>query len=216
MMPRPTTTSAAATTITKNTAVWPPMSSRLLGERDEREVHGVEHQLDAHEHHQRVAAHQHADRADARTARAASMQVPRRGGCDGGDHAALLSLSAASPVAARPLAGQQHRADDGDDEQHRGELEGEHVVAEQVAGERLDVAVGIRGVAGVATPSPRADGGDRGPRMTAATDEAEDARRRRRPASGRWIGNGSMRRSSALSTPSSMMTNRNSTTMAPA
>ena len=36
----------------------------LVGERDEREVHRVEHQLDAHEHHEHVAAHEHADRAD--------------------------------------------------------------------------------------------------------------------------------------------------------
>ena len=65
MMPRPTTTSAAATTSTKNTTTWPPMSSSIAGERDEREVDGVEHQLDAHEHHERVAAHEQADRADA-------------------------------------------------------------------------------------------------------------------------------------------------------
>ena len=64
MMPRPTTTSAAATTSTKNTVVWPPMSSSCVAKATKREVHGVEHQLDAHEHHQRVAAHQHADGAD--------------------------------------------------------------------------------------------------------------------------------------------------------
>ena len=35
-----------------------------LGERDEREVRRVEHQLDAHEHHERVAADEQPDRAD--------------------------------------------------------------------------------------------------------------------------------------------------------
>ena len=33
-------------------------------ERDQGEVDRVEHQLDAHEHHDRVLAHEHADRAD--------------------------------------------------------------------------------------------------------------------------------------------------------
>ena len=65
MIPRPTTTSAAATTSTKNTAVWPPMSPMPRGQGDEAEVDGVEHQLDAHEHHERVAPHEHADGADA-------------------------------------------------------------------------------------------------------------------------------------------------------
>src|SRR6478735_8623724 len=34
------------------------------GEGDQREVRGVQHQLDAHEHHDRVAAGEHADAAD--------------------------------------------------------------------------------------------------------------------------------------------------------
>ena len=63
MMPRPTTTSAAATTITKNTAVWPSMSANR-GQSHEREVDGVEHELDAHEHHERVAADHQPRRAD--------------------------------------------------------------------------------------------------------------------------------------------------------
>ena len=50
------------------------------------------------------------------------------------------------------LAGQHHGADDGDDEQHGGELEREHVVAEQVAGERLDVAVVRRRAPRLARP----------------------------------------------------------------
>src|SRR5262245_61153462 len=34
------------------------------GERDEGQVHGVQHQLDAHEHHERVPADENADAAD--------------------------------------------------------------------------------------------------------------------------------------------------------
>ena len=36
----------------------------LLGERDQGEVGGVEHELDAHEHDDRVAAGEHPDAAD--------------------------------------------------------------------------------------------------------------------------------------------------------
>ena len=64
MMPRPTTTSAAATTSTKNTAACPPMSFELAGERDEGEIGGVQHELDAHEHHEDVAPDEQADGAD--------------------------------------------------------------------------------------------------------------------------------------------------------
>ena len=64
MIPRPTTTSAAATTSTKNTTPGRRRRSRCAGEGDEGEVDGVEHQLDAHEHHQRVAPDQQADGAD--------------------------------------------------------------------------------------------------------------------------------------------------------
>ena len=58
MIASPTTTSAAATTITKNAITWPVEVAVDAGERDEREVRGVEHQLDAHEHDDRVAPHQ--------------------------------------------------------------------------------------------------------------------------------------------------------------
>ncbi len=39
--------------------------SQLLGERHEREIHGVEHELDAHEDHDRVPPQQHARDAEA-------------------------------------------------------------------------------------------------------------------------------------------------------
>ena len=63
MIASPTAASAAATVITKNTNTWPADAVRLR-ERDERQVHRVEHQLDAHEHDDRVAAREHADDAD--------------------------------------------------------------------------------------------------------------------------------------------------------
>ena len=59
-----------------------------------------------------------------------------------------------SKLALARLAGQHHGADDGDDEQHRGELEGQHVVAEHVAGERLDVAVVRRRAVGAGDLEP--------------------------------------------------------------
>src|SRR6266508_171978 len=39
--------------------------AELVRHGDEAQVDGIEHQLDAHEQHQRIAADQHADRADA-------------------------------------------------------------------------------------------------------------------------------------------------------
>ena len=77
MMPRPTTTSAAATTSTKNTAVCPLMSSRPDGQGHEGEVDRVEHELDAHEHHQRVAPDEQAHGAH-REEDGGQQQVPGR------------------------------------------------------------------------------------------------------------------------------------------
>ena len=62
MIARPTTTSAAATTITKNAAIWPSRLPFCLAKVTSARLRGVEHQLDAHEHHDRVAAYEHADR----------------------------------------------------------------------------------------------------------------------------------------------------------
>ena len=127
MMPRPTTTSAAATTITKNTVVCPLMSPSLRATATKREVDGVEHQLDAHQHDQRVATNQHTDRADAEQ-HGGQHEVPRRRG-----DAAIGDHDGVSVDRLRCPTRQQHRADDGDHQQHRGELERQHVIAEQVA-----------------------------------------------------------------------------------
>ena len=61
----------------------PDVVSALARESQEREVGGVEHQLDAHEHHQRVAADQHAQHAEAEQRRGQD-QIVRRG--DGLNH----------------------------------------------------------------------------------------------------------------------------------
>src|SRR5690606_20853689 len=47
------------------------------GERDERQVRRVQHQLDAHEHHERVAAHEHAERPDGEQDRRERQVVTR-------------------------------------------------------------------------------------------------------------------------------------------
>ena len=63
---RPIAASAAATAMTKKRRRGGPgPSPRVAREGEEGEVGGVEHQLDAHEDHQRVAAHQHAEHAQA-------------------------------------------------------------------------------------------------------------------------------------------------------
>ena len=130
MMPRPTTTSAAATTRTKNTTTWPPMSSSARAEGHEGEVHGVEHELDAHEHHQRVAADQQADGADARRAWPPAPGTTSGVASIGGQHqlrhllvGALGDRRAVGILGA--LAGQHDGADHGDGQQHGGDLEGE-------------------------------------------------------------------------------------------
>ena len=64
MIASPTTTSAAATTMTKNAMIWPVQVAVDAREGDQRQVDRVEHQLDAHEHHDGVATHQHANGAD--------------------------------------------------------------------------------------------------------------------------------------------------------
>ena len=64
MIASPTTTSAAATTITKKAAIWPSRLPCCLAKATRARLRGVEHQLDAHEHDDRVAAGEHADAAD--------------------------------------------------------------------------------------------------------------------------------------------------------
>ena len=67
---------------------------------DEAEVDGVEHQLDAHEQHERVAAHEHADRADAEQ-HGAEHEVPRRPSATGAVEREHARLRCSSPRSAR-------------------------------------------------------------------------------------------------------------------
>ena len=70
------------------------------GERDEGEVGGVEHELDAHEHDQHVSAHQHAEGADGEE-HGSERQVPGR---VDGHEAGLRSVPPPGP-AGRPGVG---------------------------------------------------------------------------------------------------------------
>ena len=110
--------------------------------------------------------------------------------------------------------GQHHGADHGDGEQHRGDLEGEHVVGEQHLAEAVDVGhVGVErrerptGVAGDRRRRSTAARSGCSPRMATPVTTAAG------PLPQRWARRSSV---SARSTPSSMITNRNSMTMAPA
>ncbi len=59
-MARPTAASAAATTITKKTKIWPENLVPHVREGDEGQVDGVEHQLNRHEDGDEVALDQNA------------------------------------------------------------------------------------------------------------------------------------------------------------
>ena len=74
-MARPMAASAAATAMTKKADTWPTSVAAHAREGEEGEVGGVEHQLDAHEDHQRVAADQHAEHAQAEEQRGEEQVV---------------------------------------------------------------------------------------------------------------------------------------------
>ena len=169
MMPRPTTTSAAATTSTKNTDTWPADVVERSGEGHEGEVDGVEHQLDAHEHHQRVAPDQQADGADGEQD-GAEHEVPGVGRRSSRLHLRLgVGLGAGR---LRP-PGQDDRADHGDDEQQPRDLEGEHVVGEEDPAQHLDVGL---------VAAERRSVTDRAPVISAARTASRTMQRRGRPA----------------------------------
>src|SRR5437899_11176403 len=86
-------------------------AGQCVGERDEREVRRVEHQLDAHEHHERVLSHQQADGADREQDRREDEVV---GGRDvirvrDRDHAGVLSCSSRTSPAGTSSAGTSAR-----------------------------------------------------------------------------------------------------------
>mgnify|MGYP003334985042 CR=1 FL=1 len=85
-----------------------------VGLRDEVDVHRVEHQFDAHEQHQRIAAHHDAHQADGEEHRR-QHEVPRAGrGDDGEGHESLTSVSPLRGLRARmtvPMTAMANNAD---------------------------------------------------------------------------------------------------------
>src|SRR5437016_10791242 len=81
--------------------------TQVARERNEGQIHGVEHQLDGHQDHDQIPPHQDPDHADGENHRAENQVVLE------GHHIRLrLSL------------GQNHSADDGHQQQHGSDLEG--------------------------------------------------------------------------------------------
>ena len=181
-------------------------------ERDQRQVHRVQLQLDRHEDQQRVASDQHADGAEREQHAGQHQEVRDRRPHDGLrlGPAMRLELRPGSPARAFRCA-EHHRRDRRHDQQDRRDLEREEVVPEQHLGERLRVAAlrsrrRTRRAPSSRTRSPR------GPRATISTTNASAEHERERPLQ-RPAARGT---SSPRSTPSSMITNRNSTMIAPA
>ncbi len=79
-MASPTAASAAATISTKKTSTCPSRVPGGAAEGDEREVHRVQHQLDAHEDGDDVAAQEDAERAEAEEDQAQQDRVVDEGG----------------------------------------------------------------------------------------------------------------------------------------
>ena len=75
--PRPTATSQAATTMTIRAKIWPSMLPCMRENATSARLRGVEHQLEAEQDHERVAAHEHAAGADAEDQRR-DDEVPGR------------------------------------------------------------------------------------------------------------------------------------------
>ena len=155
MIASPTAASAAATVITKKTNTCPADAVRLR-ERDEAQVHRVEHQLDAHEHDDRVAADQHAEHAD-REQHRARRTAPQPACCP-----PLLALLA-----------EHHRADDRGEQQDARHLERQQIFVEQRRRDRRDRA-GLRRSA-----SPRSPAGSVSVSAVFALRQREDLRENR-------------------------------------
>ena len=145
--PRPTATSQAATTITMRAKIWPVQVAVRARERDQREVGGVEHQLEAEQDHERVAAHEDAaapmQKTIAETSRYQVMLIARR------PRPRAVAGSGPIPVPRSPVrirsptltragrleprapAGEDHGADGGDQQQQRGDLEREQELGQE-------------------------------------------------------------------------------------
>src|SRR5579884_132619 len=183
-------------------------------EGHERQVGGVQHQLDAHEHHEDVAAQQQTDRADGEEQRgehevvvarhghrAGTSSVSSAGASIGGGRWLLRRASATPPTTAMTsstaVSSKGQRKSVNRTRATRLTLP-PRFDAPPLTGTPRDVCAPVAHV-------PPA-------RTSTITSAATDSR----IAIGRWYGIGSCCRFSTRSTPSNMITNRNSTTIAPA
>ena len=130
MMARPTAASAAATTITKKTKIWPFTCVPLMGEGDEGEVHGVEHELDGHEDRDEIALDEEADDAEAEED-GAKEQIPGQAGLP--ERRGALDSFGRLPSFCIAFAGERNGAENGDEDQDRCDFEGQQQLGEQTA-----------------------------------------------------------------------------------
>src|SRR5688572_1279467 len=171
----------------------------LSGEGDEGEVHGVEHELDAHEHDEHVAPDQQAHGADGEQARGQG-EVPLavhghspsppswgRGGRRASTTAPTTAITSSTEVISK---GSRYRV-------KIDSASFSTFSPSPLAGPATDEAPVVHSLPASNTTS-------------ASNSTAMAA------AAGRWPRSCSTSMSSSRSTPSSMMTNRKSTTMAPA
>ena len=119
---RPTVASAAATAMTISAMTEPLAPSAGLNgaERDDREVDGVEHQLDRHQHADRVAPGEEAERPD-------REEEP------GQDQVGVERVAHGWP--ARLALGEEDAADHRREQQHADDLERQDELVEQRRGD---------------------------------------------------------------------------------
>ena len=98
MMARPTAASAAATVITKKAKTCPRHRPEEAGVGQERQVDGVQHQLDAHEDDDCVPAREHARHANEKEDAAQRKVVVQR---SHGQSSLRLARTTAPTIAAR-------------------------------------------------------------------------------------------------------------------
>ena len=127
-MASPTAASTAATVMMKKTNTEPSMEESAFPGSDEDQVHGVEHQLDAHEDHDHVSPQDRTDGPDRKEDAAEDASSSSEGISWNIALSSLLSL------------GDDHRAHDAHQKQDRSDLEGEQVLAVEQRADRLHVA----------------------------------------------------------------------------
>src|SRR3954447_13716746 len=192
----------------------------LPGEGHEREVHRVQHQLDAHEHHEHVAADQHADRTDGEYHRGQHEVVgvgDRHGAATSPSSVSTSSTSSTSSSTISP-GGPLRRAST---TLHTPAIRGRPAVISNGQRKSVNRTRATRSTllpSAVPPPLSANWSGAMAPvaqlwpprKISSASTMMPTA-----IAAMRWWGNGSSSDSSR-STPSSMITKRKSTTIAPA